>query len=135
LRGAQAWRALLPARHLSDRGRRARAGPGARRAGRGGAAGGAGAGARRARAKQARLRPPADRRPATLGGGGGRMALRVIVEATPGRITLVARPGLRPFRLILGPRKAELALSTIRRFLPERPPARSKRSAGVLRRA
>ena len=58
------------------------------------------------------------------------------VEAAPGRLTLVGRPGLRPFRLVLGPASSASALPIIRRFLPERParPA-SRRSLGVLRRA
>jgi hypothetical protein len=58
------------------------------------------------------------------------------VDRAPGRVTLIGRSGLRPFRLVVGPASSEVALPIIRRFLPEQPkrPA-PRRSPGVLRRA
>jgi hypothetical protein len=49
-------------------------------------------------------------------------------------IRLVGKPGLRPFRLVLGPATSQSVLAMIGRFLPERAPDPSRRRLGVLQR-
>jgi hypothetical protein len=48
-------------------------------------------------------------------------------QTAPGRITLVPRPGLRLFHVVLAPARCQQVVPTVRRLLPERAPRPSRR--------